>query len=57
MHAYKIIPDTSQGGDCTPKVAAPGPKTAYNVNTEKTRAGQFTARYSQWQEGEQTSQV
>ena len=52
-----VLIDTSQGGDCTPEVAASGPKTAYNVNIEKTGDGQFTARYSPWQEGEQTLQV
>ena len=49
--------DTTQGGNCMPKVVAKGPKAACLVELSEESAGKFLAKFSPFEEGDHTLDV
>ena len=47
----KIDVDTTQGGNCLPKVVVKGPKAACAVELSEVSNGKYTATFSPWEEG------
>ena len=46
--------DTSQGGNCKPKIVVKGPKAACVVDLSDGNDGQYSATFSPWEEGHHT---